>query len=208
MVDQMCSTEIPGLYAAGEVCGHGGMFGADRVAGAIAACQVLGHRAGKYAAFKALETKPSSISPECIKEEEKRWSALASPNGFPPREPYRKLQQVCLDQMGIIRNGKDLAAVWQKIEEIEDTPLEIGGMKDLVEAMEVKNLALTAKLVARAALERTESRGQHQREDYPSRNDREWLKWILLRKREGKILVDKKVLPLEKYRLRPDGVKN
>ncbi|MEW6275991.1 MAG: FAD-dependent oxidoreductase [Bacillota bacterium] len=204
VINQKCATGVSGLYAAGEAAGHGGIFGADRVAGAIAACQVLGHRAGKYAAFEALETNVHDISTnKYVEQEEKRWHSINNLAGLNPHEIYKKLQQVCWKHVGILRNEKDLATGLNLIEEIDQTPVRINGVRELIAAMEVKNLALTAKLVITAALERKESRGEHQRVDYPEKNNREWLKWVLLQKQGDTISISKKSIPFECYPIQP-----
>lgn len=203
MIDRKCATGISGLYAAGETAGHGGIFGADRVGGAIAACQVLGSRAGKFAAFEALEKEVLNISATCADKEEKRWHSLTRSAGLRPDELYRKIQRVCWENVGIIRNGNDLSSSINMLEEIEHTELQVKGLHDLIRAMEVKNIALTAKLVALAAFERNESRGQHRRQDYPEKNNRDWLKWVLLRKEGETICVNRKDLPLKGFPLQP-----
>jgi len=203
MIDEKGFTGIPGLYSAGETAGHGGAFGADRVAGAIAACQVFGHRAGKYAALEALETGDPEIAESVVEQEEKRWRSLPEAKGARPRELRQKIQQVCWDSAGIIRNARDLAAGLEMISGIEHSPVKADSVPELVEALEVKNLAHTARMVIRAALERTESRGEHIREDYPERNDGQWLKWLTLQKDNNDMRVSVHELPFDSYPLKP-----
>jgi len=203
-VDVNGSTGIQGLYAAGESAGHGGVFGADRVAGAIAACQVLGHRAGKSAALKALETEMPSLSMAAGEDEARRWRSMIHPKGMKPSDLYRKLQQVSWDGVGVVRHDRGLRSALQQVEEIEQAAMAADGVQELVQALEVRNLALTAKLVATAALERKESRGEHKREDYPDKNDREWLRWVMLKRKGDAVAVETINIPFERYPLNPE----
>src|SRR4030042_2060842 len=65
-------------------------------------------------------------------------------------------------------------------------------------AHETKNMILNAEMQLRASLFRTESRGSHFREDYPRRNDPEWLAWVKLRDEEGEMKAFKEPIP-EKF---------
>jgi len=61
-------------------------------------------------------------------------------------------------------------------------------------------MALVAELVLRASLMRTETRASHYREDYPNRDDKNWLKWIIIRQEDGKLNLRTEPVPLDKYR--------
>ncbi len=62
-------------------------------------------------------------------------------------------------------------------------------------AHETRNMVLNIEMILRASLFRTESRGKHFREDYPQRNDPDWLAWVKLKDDEGKMLVTKEPIP-------------
>ena len=64
-------------------------------------------------------------------------------------------------------------------------------------ALETKNMILNAEMRLRASLFRTESRGCHYREDFPSRNDPDWLAWVLLKEENGRMVASKKPIPKE-----------
>ena len=66
--------------------------------------------------------------------------------------------------------------------------------------IEVRGIYKVTELNIRASRERTESRGGHFREDYPTYNDEEWLAWLMFREEDGKLISYKKPVPLEKYR--------
>jgi succinate dehydrogenase/fumarate reductase flavoprotein subunit len=52
-------------------------------------------------------------------------------------------------------------------------------------------------------LERTESRGNHYREDYPVQNDKDWLKWLVVKETNGKMVITKEAIPIDKYKNKP-----
>lgn len=64
-------------------------------------------------------------------------------------------------------------------------------------AHETKNMVLSAEMRLRSALFRTESRGNHYREDYPRRDDPNWLAWVKIKEEQGKMKLTKVPLPKE-----------
>ena len=64
----------------------------------------------------------------------------------------------------------------------------------------IGSMLLIAELVLRASLMRTESRASHYREDYPDRNDANWLKWIIASRGDGKLNFRFEPVPLAKYK--------
>jgi succinate dehydrogenase / fumarate reductase flavoprotein subunit len=68
---------------------------------------------------------------------------------------------------------------------------------ELIEAMELENLMVQARLTAAGALARTESRGAHARDDYPERDDETWLKHTLASIKDGKVALDYKPVRLQ-----------
>ena len=63
--------------------------------------------------------------------------------------------------------------------------------------MKQKNMVLNAEMKLTASLFRTESRGSHYREDYPRRDDPNWLAWVLLKEEQGQMKASKKPIPKE-----------
>jgi succinate dehydrogenase/fumarate reductase flavoprotein subunit len=79
------------------------------------------------------------------------------------------------------------------------------GASDLHQLAKLKgvhSMTLIADLVLRASLMRTESRASHYREDYPERNNEQWLKWIIVNQKEGKLNYRFEPVPLNKYKHR------
>jgi succinate dehydrogenase/fumarate reductase flavoprotein subunit len=68
---------------------------------------------------------------------------------------------------------------------------------------EVQSMALCAELTFRSALMRSESRGFHFREDFPERDDKNWLKWIILKQDKGEMKLSTRTIPINKYKIKP-----
>jgi len=197
--DSYGATSVSGIYAAGESSGHAGAFGADRVNGAIGACQVLGKRAGKAAALYCREADPSLLSAPEVEKEKHRLGRIKT-GGVSLHSLKEELHKTVSRSLGIIRTGKDLEKGISEFRELREKLASVEA--PLVEKEQLKNLAFTGELVARAALERRETRGQHSRSDFPDRDDKNMMARFLLKKRGEDVLVSKEPLPWETYPLK------
>ena len=174
-VDDTLRTAVPGLYACGEAVG--GANGANRLSGnAITEALVFGARAGRNAARHALQNSS-------------RWSAQAAQpaldllRGAARRDApnlaalVRDLKALMADQVGPFRTEAKLqsalAAIARMKTEIGEVPFSSASAFDsvLVDWLDLRNMLLVAQSVAVPALARTESRGAHQRDDYPGLDD-------------------------------------
>ena len=175
-VEVNMQTRIEGLYAAGEAVG--GANGANRLSGnAITEAFVFGARAGS-AVGESAKRMPSEWNDGWVDEPLKRLKAFGTSleaNGVAPIALQTELQKIMWGQAGPFRTGEKLNAALARIEEMQnrDLPrLRIGGARqfnlDLQDAFELRAMLLTAEAVVRSALARPESRGAHQREDFPN----------------------------------------
>ncbi len=199
-------TNIPGLYAAGEAGGHGGIFGADRVGGGIPAAQVVGHRAGKNAAEFSLKEGKADISRAHAKEAMDDVLGFVREKGEDPYDEERSMKDTALECLGICRNGRGLKKAVDSFSRLNNelpSLMKANDLVDLQKALEVRNLALAGEMVSRAAFVRKESRGQHRREDFPLRDDKEWLKWIVIHNHGDQMKLDTIPVPIETYKVRP-----
>ncbi|MFJ2557722.1 MULTISPECIES: fumarate reductase/succinate dehydrogenase flavoprotein subunit [unclassified Streptomyces] len=180
---------VPGLYAAGEVAG--GMHGSNRLGGnSLSDLLVFGRRAGLYAAEHAAgftdgpegATRPVPDEAQidaAAAEALRPFSAegpVGDPGGGPAENPYtlhQELQQTMNDLVGIIRREAEMARALEKLAELRVRAVRAGveGHRQFNPgwhlALDLRNMLLVSECVARAALERTESRGGHTREDWP-----------------------------------------
>ncbi|MFI8948726.1 fumarate reductase/succinate dehydrogenase flavoprotein subunit [Streptomyces sp. NPDC053750] len=192
--DTAAARGVPGLYAAGEVAG--GMHGSNRLGGnSLSDLLVFGRRAGwhaaEYAAGRAEGTRPRADDAQvdaAAAEALRPFSAEAEaqrqeqPDDGPPENPYtlhQELQQTMNDLVGIIRREPEMKQALEKLAELRVRARRAGveGHRQFNPgwhlALDLRNMLLVSECVARAALERTESRGGHTREDHPSM-DRRW----------------------------------
>ncbi|MBI4522850.1 MAG: FAD-dependent oxidoreductase [Deltaproteobacteria bacterium] len=206
-INERCETGIEGLYASGE--SSTGTHGANRLSGnAIASCLVLGARSGKFATHFALGRDYGSIDERNVSEEIARIESFKGDEGLNPFEVETEIQDLAWGSVGVVRNEGGLKSGVSRFEEIrkEKVPRSKGkDLRRLVKALECGNLALVGEMVARSALERKESRGQHSREDYPIRDDKNWLKWVKVYKKDESVACEIEPIRFGEEDLRPAG---
>ncbi|MET8560324.1 fumarate reductase/succinate dehydrogenase flavoprotein subunit [Streptomyces flaveolus] len=185
--DTAAARGVPGLYAAGEVAG--GMHGSNRLGGnSLSDLLVFGRRAGWHAAeyARALTDRRPPVDDAQVgaasAEALRPFSAGAEGEAGLPENPYtlhQELQQAMNDLVGIIRREGEMEQALHKLAELRVRARRAGveGHRQFNPgwhlALDLRNMLLVSECVARAALERTESRGGHTREDHP-RMDRAW----------------------------------
>src|ERR1700722_16889291 len=207
---------VPGLFAAGEC--SGGMHGSNRLGGnSLSDLLVFGRRAGLGAAdyARALASRPT-VSDEAIETAAQRALAPfeAPTNGASAENPYTlqlELQQSMNDLVGIIRKAEEITEALGRLDQLRERFKHIhveGGRKynpgwNL--ALDLRNLLLVSECVAKAALERTESRGGHTRDDHPGM-DPSWRKVLLVCSASGDdpIVPDVSVVHKDQIPMRPD----
>ncbi|MDP2645187.1 MAG: FAD-binding protein [Desulfobacterales bacterium] len=209
LIDEKARTTVAGLYAAGDASGEAGTRGAGGRTGGFTSAHVFGCRAGLHAAQEARGQATVALDQGQVAGEEKRIASYKKSGGCDPFGAERRVREYASENLNIIRNQQGLERAvgffsgFAQSEYFRMTAEDLGG---LVKALEVANLALTGEMVARSALMRTESRGFHQREDFPARDDANWLKWIMIQKgADGKMALTTRPVPVEEYPLRPDN---
>ncbi|MFB0564031.1 MAG: FAD-binding protein, partial [Candidatus Lokiarchaeia archaeon] len=200
-INEKCESTISGLFAAGEV--EGGVHGANRIGGnALTETQVFGARAGKHAAERASSLSFLEIDKRQIEAE---WNRIIDiylrEDGVDASEIRKEVQGIMEKYVGVIRNGDELEKAVNELKKIREEKLPKLCIKSekahekLGEVMEVINFVDVGEMVTRAALVRTESRGAHNREDYPEQDDENWLKNIVISLQADKMKLQ--ALPLE-----------
>lgn len=178
-VDVDMSTDLPGLYAAGEAVG--GANGANRLSGnAITEAVAFGLQAGRSAAAHAVDA-PVPAEGQALRLAGPTLARLdASPSQQEPLNVaalIARLQDVMQDYVGPFRTEEGLQHALVELEklkgELGETLPGDGGPQDPVrlDALDLHNMLLVAEAVTRSALARRESRGAHQREDFPGLDD-------------------------------------
>lgn len=196
-IDDTGSTNIPGLFACGEVAG--GLHGAARSGGsAISAVLAFGSIAGKNAASYASRLMRQSLWDEQQVQEVKNWLEVikSTKPGIKPSEIKRKVQSIASSYLNVVRDEEGLAKALFELGRIEQDMLpqlsvwqadEKTQAFSLREAIEANAQVELAKIIATAAMCRKESRGGHYRRDYPHQDDGKWLKNIILKRENNEI---------------------
>jgi succinate dehydrogenase/fumarate reductase flavoprotein subunit len=189
--DVQMQTEIPGLMVAGEAVG--GANGANRLSGnAITEAVVFGREAGRSAAARAKSMRAVPIHSGAGAATLDMMSG-AGPRDVPnSAEMLQRLQSIMADDVGPLRTGAGLARALAQIGELDralgDRAFGGGGAFDLqrLDWLDLRNMLLAARAVTEAALLRTESRGAHQREDFPGMLPH-WRVNQVIRRRDGRL---------------------
>ena len=178
-------TSLPGLYAAGETADTG-VHGANRLASnSLLEGLVFGARSGQAMMKDAPVTKrhavglPGSPAPKPGNSLGAANSAAKpTANNKPSPAAFDTIRDVTWRQIGIMRDGKELAGALAQLQAIELPKSEKPGRAEY----EVRNLHCLALLMARSALAREESRGSHYRADFPYRDDEKFNKHSIVQK--------------------------
>ncbi|GLB84950.1 fumarate reductase/succinate dehydrogenase flavoprotein subunit [Mycobacterium kiyosense] len=184
------AAKVPGLFAAGEC--SGGMHGSNRLGGnSLSDLLVFGRRAGLGAAdyVRALSSRPA-VSDQAVEDAAAfALKPFAGPtDGSAPENPYAlhsDLQHVMNDLVGIIRKEDEITKALTHLKELwaRYRNVQVEGGREYNPgwnlAIDLRNMLMVSECVARAALERTESRGGHTRDDHPGM-DSGWRKTLLV----------------------------
>jgi succinate dehydrogenase / fumarate reductase flavoprotein subunit len=181
---------VPGLFAAGE-CGAG-LHGANRLGGnSLSDLIVFGQRAGEYAAKFAKEHGAGQVNNAQVDEAARR-ALEPFDRGAAGENPFavqHELQEMMQDLVGIVRREEEMERALEGIVKLRQRAARAGitGNREYNggwhTALDLDNLLTVSEIIARAGLERKESRGAHFRDDYPEKSD-EWGK-VNLRIRKG-----------------------
>jgi succinate dehydrogenase / fumarate reductase flavoprotein subunit len=199
--DETQESTVPGLYAAGEV--GGGMHGANRLGGnSLSDLLVFGKRAGEYAAKQAKGISFGQINQDEVERvAAESLRSFGDGGGENPYAVHEELREAMQSLVSIVRTEEDLKSALVKIEELRGRAAraKVGGNIQYNPgwhlALDLKNMLDISEAVTRAALERTESRGAHTREDFPD-SDKQWGKVnVIVRQSRDGIQVTREPLP-------------
>ncbi|GAA1021530.1 MULTISPECIES: fumarate reductase/succinate dehydrogenase flavoprotein subunit [Amycolatopsis] len=210
------AASVPGLFAAGEC--SGGMHGSNRLGGnSLSDLLVFGRRAGLGAAsyVDGLKDRPAVSQSDVDTAAAMALEPFNPPAEGAPENPYTlhtELQQSMNDLVGIIRKAGEIRQALEKLANIRRRvgQVEVEGHRQFNPgwhlALDLRNMLLVSECVARAALTRTESRGGHTRDDYPSM-DADWRHRLLVcsaQPGDNPLVPDVDVAVKEQVPMRPD----
>jgi succinate dehydrogenase / fumarate reductase, flavoprotein subunit len=167
------ATAITGLYAAGEVTS--GLHGANRLGGnSLAETVVFGRRAGEAAAHYSTHLTTLYRSNRAIRAANDELDQLIRPGAEMARPLQRAVRNAMWEHCGVVRSGERLEIGLQKLLDLRvaaqsvDVRPSAEGYQDLALALDLRAALASAEATIRCAIERRESRGAHQRTDYPA----------------------------------------
>ena len=198
-----CASSLPGLYAAGDALGTMQNGAAYALTGsALANSAVTGAIAGVAAAQEALQMGKLTVDEgEVTRAKQVVLAPKERQGGFSPRWVTQLLQNTMMPYfISYIKRADRLQATLTLIEFAQEHLVPRLFARDPHElrlAHEAKNMVLSAEMRLRSALFRTESRGNHYREDYPRRDDPNWLAWTKIKEEHGKMSLSKVPVPRE-----------
>jgi succinate dehydrogenase / fumarate reductase flavoprotein subunit len=186
IADEM-NTVVPGLFAAGE-CACVSVHGANRLGtNSLLDLVVFGKHAGLRAAEYAKGANYSALPDNPAANAQARFDRIRYADGKENAfDIGRTMKKVMFDDMGIFRSGKGMQNALNVVRELKERYKHVSVTDngrifnmELMNVWELGNLLDLAELTTVSALARTESRGGHSREDYPDRDDKNWLKHSL-----------------------------
>lgn len=175
---QTHATDVPGLFAAGEVTA--GVHGANRLGGnSLAEILVFGRIAGENAGRFATQQTVPALDEMQIERKRVTLRQLSELDGATQRRLIDELQTVVWEGVGVVRSASGLEQALERLAAIRHAAQHApAGTTDLAAALDLRSMLLTAEATVHAALMRTESRGAHQRADYPH-TDPAWQQTIV-----------------------------
>ena len=191
--DTQMST-VPGLFAAGEAAA--GLHGANRLGGnSLSDLLVFGKLAGEFAAKFSKDNGQGSVDEQELTNFAKRvLEPFERTEGDNPYQVQYDLQEMMQDLVGIVRKEDELQKAVIELEKLRERSrkVKVSGNREYNAgwhtALDLQNLLTVSEAIAKAAIERKESRGAHFREDYPAKDDKNGkFHFIIYKDRDGKM---------------------
>jgi succinate dehydrogenase / fumarate reductase, flavoprotein subunit len=202
------ATNVQGLYAVGEVTG--GLHGANRLGGnSLAETVIFGRRAGEAAAEYSINLGAQLRSRQAIEAAHDELDSITRDGTEMARPLQRELRNIMWELCGVVRKEEHLRTALSRIEALKEAAEQVDvrpsseGYQDLAVALDLRAALVSAEATVRCALERRESRGAHQRTDYPEMNPELNVNFITERDENGRLTVGQ--MPLHPI---PDELKS
>jgi succinate dehydrogenase / fumarate reductase flavoprotein subunit len=201
------NTPLPGFYAAGEVACVS-VHGANRLGtNSLVDILVFGRRGGRHAAKYVKENDWTPLPPQAEGPARALLSGLKNCRGKERAADIRDaLQDEMMDNASVFREAKGLGVMREKLRELRERYQQVRIVDqsacyntELLEVIELGGLLDLAEILVESALARQESRGAHFREDFPKRDDPNWLKHTLAYKGEKGIELKYKPVTITKF---------
>ncbi len=200
-------TTVPGLYAAGE-CGCVSVHGANRLGtNSLIDLVVFGRRAGQAMASFCRETDLQPADADAVEPTRRRLEAIRTrESGESSAEIREEMKSIMMDNVSVFRTEELLEEAREKLAALAERAGKIAiddkGTTfnlDLTDAWETQGMVRLARIITECALNRTESRGAHYREDHPDRDDENWLEHSLAWSRQGEIEIGSSPVAITRF---------
>ncbi|MCS6994805.1 MAG: FAD-dependent oxidoreductase [Anaerolineales bacterium] len=200
-------TVFPGLYAAGEVACvsvHGAnRLGTNSLLDLVVFGKYAGLRAAEYA--RGVDFTPLPSDPEGFAR--RQFEALRNGSGKENlTDISNRMKRVMFEDVGVFRTEEGMKRALAEVRTLKERYRQVRVSDtgkifntELLNAWELGNLLDVAEVITISALNRTESRGGHAREDYPNRDDANWLKHTLVWQRDGRFEIGYKPVVITRY---------
>jgi len=210
-VTDVNNNPVPGLYAAGE-CSCISLHGANRLGcNSLLDLVVFGRRAGLHIMENL--SRLSWVEPPPAPEREtldRIRQIKGNRTGERPGNIRQSLQEVMMAGCSVFRHEQGLKKTLEAVRELEQRARNISidnlGNRfntDLIDALELQNMLPLAEAIVASALNRTESRGAHSREDFPDRDDEHWLKHTLVQRTDSGLSITYKPVTITLFPPKP-----
>ncbi|GAB6057358.1 fumarate reductase flavoprotein subunit [Desulfonatronum parangueonense] len=178
---------LKGLFSAGEAACwdmHGfNRLGGNSLAETVVAGMIIGAKVVEYLQHHQVSYPTGLVKDFAARQRDRIKRLIMGSDGRENTFDVRNAMYDALMQgAGIFRNGKDLQVCVETLQGVHERARKLklrsnglGANPELAMALRLPGMVRLALCVAQGALQRTESRGSHAREDYPERNDRDWL---------------------------------
>ena len=211
-VDHQMRTTVPGLWAIGAVSFWGqaymGWIHGDGVGNAVKSSM---HGAPSIAEYAATRKLGKINVDEVAALKEKRFAPINRKDGELPKFYFDRIGEIVTSFDYCI--SKTEASLKEALAKIDEVRAELPNLiatdwHELGRCREVESLLTCAQIAFRASLERKESRGlvwRHNRMDYPETDNKNWLKWVVLKKgKDGEMTVRFDPVPIWTYKYKPE----
>jgi succinate dehydrogenase / fumarate reductase, flavoprotein subunit len=194
------ATEVEGLFAAGEVTS--GLHGANRLGGnSLAETIVFGRRGGEAAAERSRSLRVHQRSQRAIQAANDELDSMIREGNELVRPLQRKVRDTMWENCGVVRDESGLQKGLEKIAQLKagldsvDVRPTSEGFKDLAIALDLHATLFSAEATLLSALHRRESRGAHNRSDFPDLDPGLKVNFIVTRNEDGELGIAPRAVP-------------
>lgn len=192
---------VAGLYAAGDALSSMLLGSTYSMGGTsyLGSCQQGDHVTRHAVGYARQKASAKVAEAEIARALNELWAPRRRPRGFSPQWVSSVLRNAMMPYYVIyIKSGERMQAALTVVDYLRKNcmpRISARNGHDLRLAHEVANMLLNAEMKLRAGLFRTESRGTHFREDFPARDDAQWLAWVKIREEGGRMTLARHAVP-------------